>query len=252
MRPQPLSTADVLVTFGITGDLARQMTFTALYRRERRGLLGCPIVGVAIDDWTIQDLRDHARQAIEARGVPVDAEVFDRFAARLAYVRGDFADPETFKRLAAAIHGKRSPVFYLAIPPRVISLGQPRGRCHAFDRVRGRWPCHVESVQLPAAGALGSARPRAASVRRPRSDEARFVGRHDGLGALGDPEQRRLSRLQLCSLALTLDPVLGPVGVALSPVKPPTVGRGPYGAVQSITAERRASGRRRCVVTGFP
>ena len=42
--------ADVLVVFGITGDLARVMTFRSLYRLERRGLLACPIVGVAVDD----------------------------------------------------------------------------------------------------------------------------------------------------------------------------------------------------------
>jgi len=42
----PASTiADVLVIFGITGDLARKMTFRSLYRLERRGLLDCPIVG---------------------------------------------------------------------------------------------------------------------------------------------------------------------------------------------------------------
>ena len=33
--------ADILVIFGITGDLARKMTFEALYRLERRGDLDC-------------------------------------------------------------------------------------------------------------------------------------------------------------------------------------------------------------------
>jgi Glucose-6-phosphate dehydrogenase, NAD binding domain len=47
--PRP---ADVLVVFGITGDLARVMTFNSLYRLEARGLLSHPIVGVAADDWT--------------------------------------------------------------------------------------------------------------------------------------------------------------------------------------------------------
>jgi glucose-6-phosphate 1-dehydrogenase len=109
--------ADVLVVFGITGDLAKQMTFRSLYRLERRGLLDCPIVGVAVDDWTVGDLRDRARTAIEATGEPVDAELFDRFAARLSYLSGDFADADTFERLAAAIHDARAPVFYLEIPP---------------------------------------------------------------------------------------------------------------------------------------
>jgi glucose-6-phosphate 1-dehydrogenase len=42
--------ADVLVICGITGNLARMMTFHSLYRLEARGLLHCPIVGVAAND----------------------------------------------------------------------------------------------------------------------------------------------------------------------------------------------------------
>ena len=39
--------ADYFVAFGISGDLAKVMTFNSLYRLEARGLLNCPIVGVA-------------------------------------------------------------------------------------------------------------------------------------------------------------------------------------------------------------
>ena len=80
------------------------MTFRSLYRLECRGLLDCPIVGVAVDDWTVADLRERARSAIEATGETVDDELFDRFAARLSYISGDFGDAETFERLATAIH----------------------------------------------------------------------------------------------------------------------------------------------------
>ncbi|BBY61122.1 hypothetical protein MSAR_42580 [Mycolicibacterium sarraceniae] len=73
---QSPTAADVLVIFGITGDLARRMTFRSLYRLERRGLLNCPIVGVALDDWSSDTLREHARAAIEATGEPVDKHVF--------------------------------------------------------------------------------------------------------------------------------------------------------------------------------
>src|SRR5271156_2336243 len=78
--------ADVLVIFGITGDLAKVMTFHSLYRLEKRGLLTCPIVGVAGDDWTLEHLREHARECIEGTGETVDAQVFERFSARLSYV----------------------------------------------------------------------------------------------------------------------------------------------------------------------
>jgi len=111
----------VLVVFGITGDLAKVMTFHSLYRLEARGLLNCPIVGAAVDDWSVDDLRKRARESIEACGETIDDEVFDRLAARLSYVSGDFADPDTYKRVAAAIGGAANPVFYLEIPPFLFS-----------------------------------------------------------------------------------------------------------------------------------
>ncbi len=109
--------ADVFVVFGITGDLAKVMTFNSLYRLERRGLLNCPIVGVAVSDWSKEDLREHARAAIEECGTKIDDDVFNRLAERMSYVSGDFGDAETFKRVKAAIGDARCPVFYLEIPP---------------------------------------------------------------------------------------------------------------------------------------
>ena len=109
--------ADVFVVFGITGDLARVMTFRSLYRLERRGLLDCPIVGVAVDDWSIEHLRTHARECIEACGETIEDAVFDRFVARLSYVSGDFTDGATYERVAGAVGDARCPVFYLEIPP---------------------------------------------------------------------------------------------------------------------------------------
>jgi glucose-6-phosphate 1-dehydrogenase len=108
---------DVLVVFGITGDLARVMTFRSLYRLERRGLLSCPIIGVAVDDSTREDLVERARQSIAATGEALDDEVFARFAARLTYVQGDFGDADTYRRLRSAMDGARLPLHYLEIPP---------------------------------------------------------------------------------------------------------------------------------------
>ena len=109
--------ADVLVVFGITGDLAKVMTFRSLYRLEARGLLQCPIVGVAVDDWTVEQLVQRARESIEGTGEQLDPAVFDRFAARLSYVSGDFTDAATYARVGEAIKGANTPVFYLEIPP---------------------------------------------------------------------------------------------------------------------------------------
>ncbi len=112
--PQP---ADVFVVFGITGDLAKVMTFRSLYRLEARGLLDCPIVGVAVDDWTVDQLVERARDSIVGTGETLDEDVFKRFAARLSYVSGDFSDAATYGRVADAIPGAQQPVFYLEIPP---------------------------------------------------------------------------------------------------------------------------------------
>jgi glucose-6-phosphate 1-dehydrogenase len=107
----------VLVIFGITGDLARVMTYRSLYRLEARGLLACPIVGVAFDDWSLEQLVQRAREAIVATGEALDEGVFGRLASRLAYVHGDFTDPATYARVATAMQGTQQPVFYLEIPP---------------------------------------------------------------------------------------------------------------------------------------
>ena len=109
--------ADVFVAFGITGDLAKVMTFRSLYRLEKRGLLDCPILGVAVDDWTIDQLKDRARDSIIGTGEELDEQVFDRLADRFSYVAGDFADAATYEAVAEAIGGAENPVFYLEIPP---------------------------------------------------------------------------------------------------------------------------------------
>ena len=115
--PDEQQRCDILVIFGITGDLARVMTFRSLYRLERRGLLFCPIVGVAFDDWEIDQLVERARESIIATGEDLDEQVFARLAARLSYVQGDFGDPATYRRVGEAMGDAANPVYYLEIPP---------------------------------------------------------------------------------------------------------------------------------------
>jgi glucose-6-phosphate 1-dehydrogenase len=108
---------DALVVFGITGDLASKMTFRSLYRLEARYLLDVPVIGVAVDDWTDEQLRQHALEAVKATGEQVDDAVWKRFADHLSYVSGDFSDPQTYQAVAAALKDADNPVFYLEIPP---------------------------------------------------------------------------------------------------------------------------------------
>ncbi len=108
---------DALVIFGITGDLAKVMTFRSLYRLELRGLLDCPVIGVAVEDWSVDQLVERARASIVGTGEQLDEAVFGRLAARLDYVQGDLTEDATYERVARAVHGATRPVFYLEIPP---------------------------------------------------------------------------------------------------------------------------------------
>jgi glucose-6-phosphate 1-dehydrogenase len=118
-QPRP---ADIFVIFGISGDLAKVMTFHSLYRLEARGLLDCPILGVAVNEWSAEDLHEHARAAIEACGEQIDQAVFARLAARMSYLHGDFADPETYQQVGEVLGDAHSPVFYLEIPPSLFGV----------------------------------------------------------------------------------------------------------------------------------
>ncbi|HEY1511970.1 MAG TPA: glucose-6-phosphate dehydrogenase [Solirubrobacteraceae bacterium] len=109
--------ADALVVFGITGDLARKMTFRSLYRLEKRQLLDCAVVGVAAADWSVEQLREQARESIQQAGEKIDERVFARLARRMSYVSGDFADAKTYGTVAEALGDAKYPVFYLEIPP---------------------------------------------------------------------------------------------------------------------------------------
>ena len=123
MARRDVRPCDVFVIFGITGDLAKVMTFHSLYRLEQRGLLDCPIVGVAVDDWSDEDLREHARAAIEgcrreaqAQGLqPVASSASPTFRATSPTTRPTSA-------LARQIEGAKSPVFYLEIPPSLFGM----------------------------------------------------------------------------------------------------------------------------------
>jgi glucose-6-phosphate 1-dehydrogenase len=112
------SATDALVIFGITGDLARKMTFRALYRLESRGKLDCPIIGVGRrTDWGHETMRQRAHESIEDGLGTVDEEVFARLAGRMRFVAGNFDESATYEALAKELEGYEKPLFYLEIPP---------------------------------------------------------------------------------------------------------------------------------------
>lgn len=109
---------DALVIFGITGDLAKKMTFRALYRLEKRDKLDCPIVGVGRNqDWHHETMKQRAEEAIRGSVDNFDEAVFARLADRMQFVNGNFDDPALYQSLAEVLGDFKRPLFYLEIPP---------------------------------------------------------------------------------------------------------------------------------------
>jgi glucose-6-phosphate 1-dehydrogenase len=107
----------VLVLYGISGDLAKKMIIPALYRLTARGLLDLPVIGVHHDDLDTATLREHAHDSVAATYGRIDEEVFDAFADRLVPVGGDVTEAALYEELARYIPEETLAVHYLAVPP---------------------------------------------------------------------------------------------------------------------------------------
>ena len=124
-----------LTIFGAAGDLTKRLVVPALYNLVRAGKLpdGFAIIGVDIADQTTEGwrqsltdmmhsfARDRAGNFQEA----IDEQAWSWLTRRMCYVRGDFAEPETFNRLAIKLKGQHEQqenttnvLFYLAVADR--------------------------------------------------------------------------------------------------------------------------------------
>jgi glucose-6-phosphate 1-dehydrogenase len=116
MKPNNSAHADTLVFFGATGDLAYKKIFPALQAMVKRGTLQVPIIGVAREDWTLDQLKARAKDSLEKHG-GLDPEAFDELCGLLRFVSGDYNIPSTFQVLCREIGSAQFPAYYLAIPP---------------------------------------------------------------------------------------------------------------------------------------
>jgi glucose-6-phosphate 1-dehydrogenase len=129
--------SDAFVFFGATGDLAYKKIFPALQALIAGGQLDMPIIGMARAGWTLDKLRERARDSLEHNG-GVDAAAFARLSARLKYVDGDYQDPGTYARLRQALGDAARPLHYLAIPPSMfepVVQGLAKSGCATSARV---------------------------------------------------------------------------------------------------------------------
>jgi glucose-6-phosphate 1-dehydrogenase len=129
--------SDAFVFFGATGDLAYKQIFPALQALIRAGHLDMPIIGIARDDWTLDKLRERARDSLEHSG-RLDIDAFAKLSVRLKYVGGDYQNPAIYERLRQALGAATRPLHYLAIPPSMFATvvqGLAKADCAKGARV---------------------------------------------------------------------------------------------------------------------
>ena len=96
-----------IVIFGANGDLTKRKLMPALYRLayERRIPAEFAVIGNSRTAMSDQQFRDRMREEVARflEGDPIDAGVWETFAAGLYYVPGDLNDAGFYKKLAAKL-----------------------------------------------------------------------------------------------------------------------------------------------------
>jgi len=159
--------SDALVFFGATGDLAHKQIFPALQALVRRGVLDVPVVGVAKAGWTLDQLKERARDSVEQHGTGAD-DAFMRLCELLRYVDGDYADQRTFNELKRQLDGATRPLHYMAVPPTMFGTVADR-----LDQVGLAGTARIV-VEKPFGRDLRSARSLNADLRRHFDEDSIF------------------------------------------------------------------------------
>jgi glucose-6-phosphate 1-dehydrogenase len=130
--------SDALVFFGATGDLAHKKIFPSLQAMIKHGYLNVPVIGVAKSGWTIEQLRDRARDGITKFGGGVDEAAFKKLCDLMSYIDGDYNVDDTYAQLKAKLGKAQAPTHYLAIPPTLfptVVAGLGKSSCATNARV---------------------------------------------------------------------------------------------------------------------
>src|SRR5215813_4080590 len=163
----PSASPCLMTIFGATGDLTKRKLLPALCNLAQEGLLpeNFAIVGVAVNDFTTESFRQKLSEDVpNFSSMPIPPQIWASLVERIYYVRGDFGDPDTYKRLQEQIavadkthntHGNR--FFYLAVAPRFFSqIVKMLGDCCLSKEEEGHWSRVI--VEKPFGHDLESAR----------------------------------------------------------------------------------------------
>src|SRR3546814_573410 len=115
------TSADCLLLFGATGDLAQRMLLPSLYGLHGDGLLpkSLSIVGTARSELDGADFRESAAKALERfiDGERLADATVRSFLDRLNYVQLDAGDTEGYARIAQATGGADRLAIFLSTAP---------------------------------------------------------------------------------------------------------------------------------------
>src|SRR6516162_2121138 len=129
--------SDAIVFFGASGDLAYKQIFPSLLRLVRDEEIRVPIIGVAKSGWSLENLKERAKDSLEKHG-GVDPDSLQQLTNLLRYVDGDYQDEGTFVQLRKELGNAQRPLHYLAVPPSlfpVVAEGLAKSGCATNGRL---------------------------------------------------------------------------------------------------------------------
>jgi glucose-6-phosphate 1-dehydrogenase len=140
----------VMVIFGGTGDLTKRKLIPALLNLAQEEVLSkqFAIVSFAFNDYTTESFRKALGEEMpQFAPDPIDLKMWDWLKERIYYVKGDFADPEAYKRLKQQIEiadkthsAGGNKFFYLAVAPRFFApIVQQLGVAGLTQEENGKW-----------------------------------------------------------------------------------------------------------------
>jgi glucose-6-phosphate 1-dehydrogenase len=113
----PTATADALVIFGATGDLAKLETFHALVGLAERGLLDMPVLGVAKSGWGLEQFRNYATESLKLNNMDPNSPGAQKMLGLLRYVDGDLTGKDTYEQMSSQIGADKKILYYMEVPP---------------------------------------------------------------------------------------------------------------------------------------
>ncbi|MBC7235680.1 MAG: glucose-6-phosphate dehydrogenase [Chloroflexi bacterium] len=122
-----------IVIFGASGDLTRRKLVPALHSLACEGRLHpqTHLIGIGRRPFADQELREQLFAGVQdyARLKPHLCALWEDFAVRIAYLQGDYDDPDTYRHLTRRLQEMeqklgREPyrIFYLAVPPQLFPV----------------------------------------------------------------------------------------------------------------------------------